>query len=334
MLTINNINFFALIIGICLIPRFNDFLIPGLIAINLLTLIYLNVNKIIKIIYILLTIYLFYLNKEIFYALINLPIIILFIKLTNKNDIKCYFFTILLLPILLSKVYHITINIFNNGYIENPIQYRDFGFFIILLGPIVLENIKNKKFLFIITQFVLLFISYVTNSRLCIYITVISTVLVSTNLNELKNSLINIIFSIILFITLSSNQYLGELIHRLKFGISSPTRYNENWPNSINKIIDNSSIIEVNPHNLFLNISIVYGKYWGLLTIIIAISTLYLVAVNNRDNLRKSGLFLSYTSFLIYSFYENSHINILLMFTFYSLYKFNLLKNNLIKLNL
>jgi hypothetical protein len=316
--------FFFILIGISLVPRFNEYY-P---FISLIFLIFFLINlsfKIsYKIIFILLNIISFYYNIQIFYF-VSIIIPIYYYCHINKILLLKDYLYLIAYPKLITLSYHIFKNYDLNGFIVNPIQYRDYTLHILIFSPLIFIKFINCTVRIIFLMTFLYFLTFITNSRSCFYLLTLMVILNSIYTKKFKYLFLILLFipSLAAYRLLTSADIYGELIQRFKFGINSPTRFSNDYPEAISAIISNNQIL-VNPHNLYLNTFINMGMVSGILLILISIFT-HIIIIKDFRLFNNNNFFISFrVSFLlfsIYSFFENSNLLIFFIFCFYFIYE-------------
>jgi hypothetical protein len=198
-----------------------------------------------------------------------------------KCNINKKFPIILISGFLLLIFYHIFLNIYNNNYLLNPSQYRDYGLFILLSIPFLLLSKFENKNTYLIKYFYLYFfvlLSFITNSRSIIYFVLLLlsiNILISRNRKkDIKYSFIISISSLITFLLLIDSNSYGDFINRLKFGITSPTRIDVLERNLANAV--NLEPIIYNTHNVLFHIYIYLSKFLSIISLV-AISIAFIL---------------------------------------------------------
>lgn len=342
----NKINFFCIIIFFTLltsvIPRYNFLTIYFIFLIVMSGLIKKELPDLYqgmpKIFYpLILIIFIDLLINNNFYKILNIIILslstLLFLKKIELEKIISIIKLIYYIFIIIF-IKHLLANYYDNGYIINPIQYRDNGIIIALLYSVI--NFKNNNLMlssFIHT--ITLFLAFITNSRFVIYISIF--IYLNKNIKKSYLVLIYIIVASLLYYLLTNSEDFGSLIMRLKYGFYSPTRFNNDWvsgyENLENKIFNNNIIENNNPHNFFLDSSLKNGLLITLFILLLLITQIYKIFINkyNYKDVKIDILNLNIVIF-IYGFFENSNLFlyfILLNINFFYISKLKNLNKNL-----
>lgn len=272
--------------------------------------------------YLVINIIIFSLSTLIFLKKIEIEKIISIIKYIY------YIFIIIL-------IWHLLVNIYNNGYIINPIQYRDYGIIIAICYSVI--NIqKCSLILSNLVHTTTLFLAFITNSRFIIYIVIFTYLYKNTTKSYLL--IIHITMAFLLYFLLTNSADFGSLIMRLKYGFDSPTRFNNDWVSGYktleSSIINNQNIIEnINPHNFFLDSSIKNGLFITIFILLLMIYQFYKIIIYNYKylDIKKTILNLNIV-ILIYGLVENSNIYLYIIISsinYFYIYKINNLNKNL-----
>ena len=248
--------------------------------------------------------------------------IVYFGRLCNKFKVLEYHGAIHIAYILCisTTAFHVIKNIHHNGYFNNPDQYRDISLFILLIFPFSIEYcIKFKSIIYLFTNIILTsFIAISTNSRSCVYLTLI-TLIINIKLDFKKSivAFLGILVSLMLFINMVKADDWGHVKQRFNAGLSSPTRLAENLPDGFHEVSrskifinDLQKNIRVNPHNEFLYIAIYFGKLIGgilFFTSIIILITKILNIWNFfiKKNITNISVSISFVNLFAYSMIEN-----------------------------
>lgn len=248
--------------------------------------------------------------------------IVYFGRLCNKFKVLEYHGAIHIAYILCisNTAFHVIKNIHTNGYFSSPDQYRDISLFILLIFPFSIEYcIKSKNNIYLFANILLTtFIAISTNSRSCIYLTLITLIInIKLDFKKLIVALLAILVSLLLFINVVKADDWGHVKQRFKAGLSSPTRVAENLPNGIHEVMkskilinDHQENVKVNPHNEFIYVSIYFGKLIGgilfLISIIIFITKILKIwnFIITKHILKISGSII-FVNLFAYSMIEN-----------------------------
>jgi len=237
-----------------------------------------------------------------------------------RKTINKYFIAILISGFIALIYSHIFRNILENGYLFNPSQYRDYGLLILISTPLLLLTKIGKNIIFYKHIFLYFFttIALITNSRTIIYflalLYVINIFLSPNRIRNLKFSSITLALSFLTFVSMIDENAYGDFINRIKFGISSPTRVFEVWPENIKNFKSGVHPSLHNTHNVLFHLYIFVNKFLPILAFIsitfaLVINSVLVYRLKLFCNLRVVLLSFSFIYFLfIYCNVESTNI--------------------------